>query len=170
MVKLQILKHRAGWMYHLFKAKRAFHLKITQKLDSENRQILIRKTLGGFQGVPNAVLMRTTTQIIPNPDMSMLHSFISPNSLIKWILSRVKLGHAELQKVAVAQAPDHGSITDDTTGSRVPRTLVMHPAGMWTGGFRFSGAFSGNEKAPADLAVLPTVSIKRQSTSIRSVQ
>lgn len=46
VVKLKIVKHRAGLMYHLFKAKRAFHLKITQKLsDSENRRILIRKTL-----------------------------------------------------------------------------------------------------------------------------
>lgn len=70
VVTLKIVKHHAGLMYHLFKTKRAFHLKITQKLsDIENRRILIRKT------------------------------------------------------------------------------LVMHPSGIWTGGFHFNGAFWGHEKA-----------------------
>lgn len=29
----------------------------------------------------------------------------------------------------------------------LPRTLVMHPSGIWTGGFHFNGAFWGHEKA-----------------------
>ena len=55
VVKLKIVKHRAGLMYHLFKTKRAFHLKITQKLsDSENRRILIRKNLALYESLSMA--------------------------------------------------------------------------------------------------------------------